>query len=208
MAIFNLKNSEIECKIVYYGPGRSGKTTNLEYIFKTYKKQVTDQLVSIDTEGDRTLFFDFLPMGLGKIRGCDIRVQLYTVPGQVQYSSTRKLVLKGADGIVFVADSFAIRRDKNILSLKDLDLNLKECGLNIFKIPLVLQYNKRDMSSLADGSIPIMSVETMQNDLNRQLKVPFFPASALTGEGVGKTLKESLKLTLLQLQKELKWAQK
>lgn len=208
MAIFNLKNREIECKIVYYGPGRSGKTTNLEYIFKTYKKQITDQLVSIDTEGDRTLFFDFLPMGLGKIRGCDIRVQLYTVPGQVQYSSTRKLVLKGADGIVFVADSFAIRRDKNILSLKDLDLNLKECGLNIFKIPLVLQYNKRDMSSMADGSIPIMSVETMQNDLNRQLKVPNFPASALTGEGVGRTLKESLKLTLLQLQKELKWAQK
>ena len=208
MAIFNLKNREIECKIVYYGPGRSGKTTNLEYIFKTYKKQVTDQLVSIDTEGDRTLFFDFLPMGLGKIRGCDIRVQLYTVPGQVQYSSTRKLVLKGADRIVFVADSFAIRRDKNILSLKDLDLNLKECGLNIFKIPLVLQYNKRDMSSMADGSIPIMSVETMQNDLNRQLKVPSFPASALTGEGVGRTLKESLKLTLLHLQKELKWAQK
>lgn len=208
MAIFNLKNREIECKVVFYGPGRSGKTTNLEYIFKTYKKQVTDQLVSIDTEGDRTLFFDFLPMGLGKIGGCDIRVQLYTVPGQVQYSSTRKLVLKGADGIVFVADSFAIRRDKNILSLKDLDLNLKECGLNIFKIPLVLQYNKRDMSSMADGSIPIMSVETMQNDLNRQLKVPYFPASALTGEGVGRTLKESLKLTLLHLQKELKWAQK
>jgi signal recognition particle receptor subunit beta len=208
MAIFNLKNREIECKIVYYGPGRSGKTTNLEYIFKTYKKQVTDQLVTIDTEGDRTLFFDFLPMGLGKIKGCDIRVQLYTVPGQVQYSSTRKLVLKGADGIVFVADSFAIRRDKNILSLKDLDLNLKECGLNIFKTPLVLQYNKRDMSSLADGSIPIMSVETMQNDLNRQLKVPYFPASALTGEGVGKTLKESLKLTLLHLQKEFKWADK
>lgn len=208
MAIFNLKNREIECKIVYYGPGRSGKTTNLEYIFKTYKKQVTDQLVSIDTEGDRTLFFDFLPMGLGKIGGCDIRVQLYTVPGQVQYSSTRKLVLKGADGIVFVADSFAIRRDKNVLSLKDLDMNLKECGLNIFKIPLVLQYNKRDMSSMADGSIPIMSVETMQNDLNRQLKVPYFPASALTGEGVGRTLKESLKLTLLHLQKELKWAQK
>jgi mutual gliding-motility protein MglA len=207
MAIFNLKNREIECKIVYYGPGRSGKTTNLEYIFKTYKKQVTDQLVSIDTEGDRTLFFDFLPMGLGKIRGCDIRVQLYTVPGQVQYSSTRKLVLKGADGIVFVADSFAIRRDKNILSLKDLDANLKECGLNIFKIPLVLQYNKRDMSSMSDGSIPIMSIETMQNDLNRQLKVPYFPASALTGEGVGKTLKEALKLTLLHLQKELKWAQ-
>jgi hypothetical protein len=208
MALINLKSNEIECKIVYYGPGRSGKTTNLEYIFRTYKKQVTDQLVSIDTEGDRTLFFDFLPMGLGKIRGCDVRVQLYTVPGQVQYSSTRKLVLKGADGIVFVADSFAIRRDKNILSLKDLDQNLKECGQNIFKIPLVLQYNKRDMSSLSDGSIPIMPVEIMQNDLNRQLKAPFFPASALTGEGVGKTLKESLKLTLLHLQREFKWAQK
>jgi mutual gliding-motility protein MglA len=208
MAIINLKHNEIECKIVYYGPGRSGKTTNLEYIFRTFKKQVTDQLVSIDTEGDRTLFFDFLPMGLGKIRGCDVRVQLYTVPGQVQYSSTRKLVLKGADGIVFVADSFAIRRDKNILSLKDLDQNLKECGLNIFKIPLVLQYNKRDMSSLSDGSIPIMPIEMMQNDLNKQLKVPFFPASALTGDGVGKTLKESLKLTLLQLQREFKWAQK
>jgi signal recognition particle receptor subunit beta len=208
MAIFNLKNREIECKIVYYGPGRSGKTTNLEYVFKTFKKQVTAQLVTIDTEGDRTLFFDFLPMGLGKIKGCDVRVQLYTVPGQVQYSSTRKLVLKGADGIVFVADSFAVRREKNMLSLKDLDLNLKECGLNIFNIPLVLQYNKRDMSGLTDGSIPIMSVETMQNDLNKQLKVPYFPASALTGEGVGGTLKESLKLTLIHLQKEFKWAQK
>jgi len=203
MAIFNLKNREIECKIVYYGPGRSGKTTNLEYIFKTYKKQVTDQMVTIDTEGDRTLFFDFLPMGLGKIKGCDVKVQLYTVPGQVQYSSTRKLVLKGADGIVFVADSFTIRREKNMLSLKDLDQNLKECGLNIFKVPLILQYNKRDVG----GSIPIMSIEMMQNDLNKQLKVPSFPASALTGEGVGATLKECMKLTLVHLQKEFKWAQ-
>jgi signal recognition particle receptor subunit beta len=203
MAVFNLKNREIECKIVYYGPGRSGKTTNLEYIFKTYKKQVADQMVTIDTEGDRTLFFDFLPMGLGKIKGCDVKVQLYTVPGQVQYSSTRKLVLKGADGIVFVADSFTIRREKNMLSLKDLDQNLKECGLNIFKIPLILQYNKRD----AGGSIPIMSIEMMQNDLNKQLKVPYFPASALTGEGVGGTLKECMKLTLVHLQKEFKWAQ-
>ncbi|MDP2862894.1 MAG: GTPase domain-containing protein [Desulfobacterales bacterium] len=203
MAVFNIKNREIECKIVYYGPGRSGKTTNLEYIFKTYKKQVADQMVTIDTEGDRTLFFDFLPMGLGKIKGCDVKVQLYTVPGQVQYSSTRKLVLKGADGIVFVADSFTIRREKNMLSLKDLDQNLKECGLNIFKIPLILQYNKRD----AGGSIPIMSIEMMQNDLNKQLKVPYFPASALTGEGVGGTLKECMKLTLVHLQKEFKWAQ-
>jgi len=203
MAVFNLKNREIECKIVYYGPGRSGKTTNLEYIFKTYKKQVADQMVTIDTEGDRTLFFDFLPMGLGKIKGCDVKVQLYTVPGQVQYSSTRKLVLKGADGIVFVADSFSIRREKNMLSLKDLDENLKECGLSIFKVPLILQYNKRDVG----GSIPIMSIEMMQNDLNKQLKVPYYPASALTGEGVGSTLKECMKLTLVRLQKEFKWAQ-
>ncbi len=203
MAVFNIKNREIECKIVYYGPGRSGKTTNLEYIFKTYKKQVADQMVTIDTEGDRTLFFDFLPMGLGKIKGCDVKVQLYTVPGQVQYSSTRKLVLKGADGIVFVADSFSIRREKNMLSLKDLDQNLKECGLSIFKVPLILQYNKRD----AGGSIPIMSIEMMQNDLNKQLKVPYYPASALTGEGVGATLKECMKLTLVRLQKEFKWAQ-
>ncbi|MBU2621105.1 MAG: GTPase domain-containing protein [Proteobacteria bacterium] len=203
MAVFNLKNREIECKIVYYGPGRSGKTTNLEYIFKTYKKQVADQMVTIDTEGDRTLFFDFLPMGLGKIKGCDVKVQLYTVPGQVQYSSTRKLVLKGADGIVFVADSFSIRREKNMLSLKDLDQNLKECGLSIFRVPLILQYNKRDVG----GSIPIMSIEMMQNDLNKQLKVPYYPASALTGEGVGATLKECMKLTLVRLQKEFKWAQ-
>ncbi|MCJ7542876.1 MAG: gliding motility protein, partial [Desulfobacterales bacterium] len=105
MAIFNLKNREIECKIVFYGPGRCGKTTNLEYIHKTFKKQVTGELVSVNTEGDRTLYFDFLPMGLGQIKGCDVRVQLYTVPGQVQYRSTRKLVLMGVDAIVFVADS-------------------------------------------------------------------------------------------------------
>ena len=207
MAVFNLKSREIECKIVFYGPGRSGKTTNLEYIFKTYKKQVSDQMVTIDTEGDRTLFFDFLPMGLGKIKGCDVKVQLYTVPGQVQYSSTRKLVLKGADGIVFVADSFAIRREKNMLSLKDLDQNLKECGLNIFKTPLVLQYNKRDIADIPGNTIPIMSIEEMQHDLNRQLKSPYFSASALTGHGVGVTLKECLKLTLVHLQKEFNWAQ-
>ncbi len=108
MAIFNLQKREIECKVVFYGPGRCGKTSNLEYIFKSYKKQIEGEMVSINTEGDRTLFFDFLPMELGKIKGCDVRVQLFTVPGQVQYSSTRKLVLKGVDGIVFVADSFDV----------------------------------------------------------------------------------------------------
>ena len=203
MAVFNLKKREIESKIVYYGPGRCGKTTNLEYIFKTFKKQVEGEMVSINTEGDRTLFFDFLPMDLGKIKGCDVRVQLFTVPGQVQYSSTRKLVLRGVDGIVFVADSLDVRREKNMMSLKDLQQNLKEYGMNIFKIPLVLQFNKRD---LADEGIPLMSLEKMEKDLNRQLKVPSFSASAVNGDGVGKTLQECLKLTLQSLQKQFSWA--
>ncbi len=203
MAIFNLKKKEIECKVVYYGPGRCGKTTNLEYIFQAYKKQVTGEMVSINTEGDRTLFFDFLPMGLGKIKGCDVRVQLYTVPGQVKYSSTRKLVLRGVDGIIFVADSLEVRREKNMLSLKDLQTNLKEYGKSIFKVPLIIQYNKRD---LADDGIPLMPIEKMDRDLNRQLKVPSFPASAVKGTGVGKTLKAGLMETLKGLQKEFKWA--
>jgi signal recognition particle receptor subunit beta len=203
MAIFNLKKREIECKLVYYGPGRCGKTTNLEYVYKTYKKQVTGDMVSINTEGDRTLFFDFLPIGLGKIKGCDVRVQLYTVPGQVKYKSTRKLVLKGVDGIIFVADSLEVRREKNMLSLKDLQQNLKDYGMSIFKIPLILQYNKRD---LGDEGIPIMPVEQMEKELNSQLKVPSFTASALSGDGVGQTLTEGLKLTLKHLQKELQWA--
>jgi signal recognition particle receptor subunit beta len=204
MAIFNLKKRLIECKIVYYGPGRCGKTTNLEYIFAQYKKQVKGEMVSINTEGDRTLFFDFLPIGLGQIRGCDVRVQLYTVPGQVKYSSTRKLVLRGVDGIVFVADSLEVRREKNMGSLKDLQANLKEYGKSIFKVPLVLQYNKRD---LAAQGIPLMPIEQMDRDLNRQLKVPSFEASAVAGNGVGATLKECLKETLKSLQKEFKWAQ-
>jgi signal recognition particle receptor subunit beta len=204
MAILNLKEREIECKIVYYGPGRCGKTTNLEHIYKQYKKQTSGEMVSVDTEGDRTLFFDFLPMGLGKVKGCDVRVQLYTVPGQVQYSSTRKLVLRGVDGVVFVADSLVERREKNMLSLQDLQQNLKEYGLNIVKIPLVIQHNKRD---LAEQGISLMSIDQMEKDLNRQLKVPSFPASAVTGQGVGATLKECLKLTLLSFKKELKSGQ-
>lgn len=204
MAIFNLQKREIECKIVYYGPGRCGKTTNLEYIYKAYKKQITGDLISINTEGDRTLYFDFLPMGLGKIKGCDVRVQLYTVPGQVQYRSTRKLVLMGVDAVVFVADSLAVRREKNMLSLKDLQENLRDYNLSIFRVPIVMQYNKRD---LADQGLPTMSVEQMGKDLNRQLKAPEYAASALTGPGVGPTLKECLKLTLQSLQKQTKWAQ-
>jgi len=200
MAIVNLKKRQIECKIVYYGPGRCGKTTNLEYIHKAFKNQVKGDMVSINTDGDRTLFFDFLPLELGKLKGCDVRVQLYTVPGQVRYASTRKLVLRGADGIIFVADSLEVRREKNMLSLKDLQQNLKEYSLSIFKVPMVMQYNKRD---LTDANITLMPLEKMQQDLNRQLKAPAFPGSALKGEGVGKTLNACLKLVLKSIQTEL-----
>jgi hypothetical protein len=200
MAIVNLKKRQIECKIVYYGPGRCGKTTNLEYIHKAFKKQVKGEMVSINTDGDRTLFFDFLPLELGKLKCCDVRVQLYTVPGQVRYESTRKLVLRGADGIVFVADSLEVRREKNMLALKDLHQNLKEYNLSIFKVPLVMQFNKRDLN---EADIALMSLEQMQHDLNRQLKVPCFPGSALTGNGVGKTLNACLRLLLKSIQKEL-----
>jgi signal recognition particle receptor subunit beta len=202
MAIINLKKREVECKIVYYGPGRGGKTTNLQYVFQNSRKLMNDEMVSIKTKGDLTLFFDFVPMGVGKIKGCDVRVQLYTVPGQVKYSSTRKLVLKGVDGLVFVADSLRIRHEKNIISLKDLAINLQSYGLNIMKMPLVLQYNKRDLAS--DG-VPLMSIEEMENTYNHQLKVPSFAASAITGENVNATLKACLVLTLRSLKKEAGW---
>jgi signal recognition particle receptor subunit beta len=202
MAVINLKNREMECKIVYYGPGRCGKTTNLEQIFKKNKKMMTGDMVSVDTDGDSTLYFDFAPMGLGKIKGCEVKVQLYTVPGQVQYSSTRKLVLRGVDGIVFVADSLKVRREKNMISLKDLAENLKEYGLSIFKVPLILQYNKRD---LAKEGLPILSVETLQKDLNRQLKVPYREASAIVGEGVNETFKAIIVSTLKSLKSEVGW---
>ena len=204
MAVFNVKERVIECKLVYYGPGRCGKTTNLETIYKTGKKYTTTEMVSINTKGDRTLFFDFLPIGLGKIRGCDVKVQLYTVPGQAKYASTRKLVLKNVDGLVFVADSLEVRRKANLLSLKDLQDNLAEQNLSIFKIPLVIQFNKRD---LGEEGIPILPIEVMGKDLNSKLKVPTFEASAVKGPGVGPTLKKILQLTLQHLQKELKWSQ-
>jgi len=200
MAIVNLKKRQIECKVVYYGPGRCGKTTNLEYIHNAFKKQVKGEMISIKTDGDRTLFFDFLPLKLGKLKGCDIRVQLYTVPGQVRYASTRKLVLRGADGVIFVADSLKVRREKNMLALKDLQQNLKEYNLSIFKIPLVMQFNKRD---LTEANISLMPLGKMQHDLNRQLKVPSFSSSALKGDGVGKTLNACLKLVLKSFKSEL-----
>jgi len=204
MANINLKARRIECKIVYYGPGRCGKTTNLQFIHQNYKKQVTGEMVSINTHGDRTLFFDFLPMELGKIRGCDINIQLYTVPGQVKYKATRQMVLRGVDGVVFVADSLKVRREKNMLSLKDLHENLKKMGLRINKIPLVMQYNKRDLEK---EGLPVMPVSQMEQELNRQLKVPSFPGSAITGEGVGPTVNAIMKLTLRDLQQKFQWAQ-
>ncbi|MBW1767469.1 MAG: GTPase domain-containing protein [Deltaproteobacteria bacterium] len=202
MAIFIAKDRAIECKLVFYGSGRGGKTTNLEYIYKAGKKYTTSDMVSIDTKGDRTLFFDFLPIGLGKIKGCDVKVQLYTVPGQAKYSSTRKLVLKNVDGIVFVADSLEVRRKANFLSLKDLQENLAEQNMNIFKIPLVIQFNKRD---LAEEGLPIMPVELMEKDLNSKLKVPTFEGSAIKGVGVSETFKKCLSLMINHLHKELKW---
>ena len=202
MAIINLKKREVECKIVYYGPGRCGKTTNLEYVFRNSRSLMTDEMVSIKTKGDLTIFFDFAPMDAGQIKGCNVRFQLYTVPGQVKYNSTRKLVLKGADGIVFVADSLKIRHEKNLLSLKNLAENLKGYGLNIMTIPLVMQWNKRDLA--AEG-LPLMSVEEMQHAYNRQLKAPTFEGSAVTGQGVNDTLKTCLVRTLRSLRKEAGW---
>jgi signal recognition particle receptor subunit beta len=202
MAVINLKKREVECKIVFYGPGRGGKTSNLQYIFQNSRPLMNDEMVSIKTKGDLTLFFDFVPMGVGKIKGCEVRVQLYTVPGQVRYSSTRKLVLKGVDGLVFVADSLRVRHEKNILSLKDLAINLQSYGQNIMTMPLVMQYNKRDLA--AEG-VPLMSVEEMEKAYNQQLKVPSFAASAVTGENVNATLKTCLVATLKSLKKEAGW---
>ena len=200
MALINAKEKVIECKIVYYGPGRGGKTTNLEYIHRAGKKYITSEMVSINTKGDRTLYFDFLPIGLGKVKGYDVKVQLYTVPGQTKYNSTRKMVLKNVDGIVFVADSLEIRRKANVLSLKNLQDNLREQNVSIFKIPLVIQYNKRD---LLDQGIPLMDVEVMEEELNSKLKCPSFAASALKGTGVADTLKKCLALTLRKIHQEL-----
>lgn len=202
MATINLKKREVEIKLVYYGPGRCGKTTNLEYIFKNSRRHMLDEMVSIKTAGDLTLFFDFVPMGLGTIKGCEVRVQLYTVPGQTKYASTRKLVLKGADGVVFVADSMRVRHEQNIESLRDLAQNLKDYGMTIFRFPVVMQWNKRD---LADAGVPLMSIEEMDRFYNRQLKAPAFEASAVSGAGVNNTLKAALVLTLKAIKEQAGW---
>ena len=200
MAIINLKKKEVQAKIVYYGPGRGGKTTNLEYIYKKFRSRIQTEMVTIKTHGDRTLFFDFLPIEIGRIKGYDIRVQLYTVPGQVKYESTRRLVLRGVDGIVFVADSLAVRRKENVLSLKSLADNLTSYKKSISEIPLVFQYNKRDL--LAEG-IPLLPVEWLEKDLNSKLKAPSFEASALKGPNVVQTMKKIIILTIDSLRKDL-----
>ncbi len=193
MALIDLSKREVHCKIVYYGPGRCGKTTNLLYIYNSMNSNAKGKLLTIETKGDRTLFFDLLPLNLGKINGFDIRIQLYTVPGQSIYEATRKLVLKGVDGLVFVADSLRVRRKKNLESLQDLIANLQGYNLDIHSMPLVLQYNKRD---LASSPIPTLSIEELEQDLNSRLGVKAFEAAATKGLGVFETLKDISKKTV------------
>jgi small GTP-binding protein len=195
-----MKNKEVQAKIVYYGPGRGGKTTNLEYIYQQFRERIPSEMVSIKTHGDRTLFFDFLPFEVGTIKGYSIRMQLYTVPGQIKYDATRRLVLKGVDAVVFVADSLAVQREQNLISLKNLQDNLVAHKKDIYTIPLILQYNKRDLES---QGIPIMPIEMMENDLNDKLKVPSIPASALKGDNVVVTLKKIISMTMASFQKGL-----
>lgn len=200
LAFINLKDKVIQAKIVYYGPGRGGKTTNLEFIYNICRPQINSEMVTVKTQGDRTLFFDFFPFDMGRINGYDVKIQLYTVPGQVKYNSTRRLVLKGVDGVVFVADSAVTRREKNVMSLKNLEENLALYNKNIFDIPLVMQYNKRD---LAEQGLEVLDFAVMEADLNTELKVPVFEASALSGYNVVSTLKKIISATMASLEKEL-----
>ena len=195
MVFFNYSTMQMAAKVVYYGPGLCGKTTNLHYIYGHTSGDSRGEMVSLETETDRTLFFDLLPIDVGQIAGFNTRIQLYTVPGQVFYNTTRKLVLKGVDGVVFVADSQRAMQQANLDSFKNLEENLTEMGLSSESLPLVLQYNKRD---LAD----ICSVDEINRILNPH-GWPHFEASALTGQGVFETLKGVSKLTLLSLKKRL-----
>jgi hypothetical protein len=183
MSLVNFTTREITCKIVYYGPGRSGKTTNLQYIYGQVPDDRRGRMVSLATQTDRTLFFDFLPLDLGMISGFTTKFQLYTVPGQVYYNATRKLVLQGADGVVFVADSQARQLDENIASLQNLHQNILEYGVDIRTIPMVLQWNKQDLPRDL-----ILAPAELDDALNfRALSA--FPADALHGTGVFETLK-------------------
>ena len=200
MAFVNLKTKMIQVKIVYYGPGRGGKTTNLEYIYRKFHQRIHSEMVTVKTHGDRTLFFDFLPFDIGVINGYQIKIQLYTVPGQVQYNATRQLVLRGVDGLVFVADAMADRRVNNIQSLKNLQENLAGYKKSLHTLPWVIQCNKLD---LKEKSVPVMSVAQMEQDLNRGFQRPVFPASALKGTNVVTTLKRIISLTVTSIRNEL-----
>ncbi len=194
MASINYAFKEISCKIVYYGPGLSGKTTNLQYVHQKIPPQTRGELISLATDQDRTLYFDFLPVNIGKVHGFSTKFQLYTVPGQVYYNATRKLVLRGVDGLVFVADSQKSKMDENLESYQNLVENLLEYGYNLNKMPLVLQYNKRDLT-------PIIPVEELEKALNPQ-GLPFYEAVAVRGAGVFDTLKCISKLVLDQAKRK------
>ncbi len=193
MSFINYSSREINCKIVYYGPGLCGKTTNLQHIYQKTNPDVKGKMISLATETERTLFFDFLPLALGEIRGFKTRFHLYTVPGQVFYDASRKLILKGVDGVVFVADSQIERMEANVESLDNLNVNLKEQGYDLDKVPYVIQYNKRDLPNAAP-------LEELQRLLNPQ-GAPEFGACATTGEGVFETLKATAKGVLADLKK-------
>jgi len=189
----NFTTREITCKIVYYGPGRSGKTTNLHYVYARVPEARRGRMVSLATQTDRTLFFDFLPIDLGQISGFATRFQLYTVPGQVYYNATRRLVLQGADGVVFVGDSQARQLDENIESLQNLQSNLLELGIDVRTLPVVLQYNKQDLPREL-----ILDPAELDDALNFR-GVPSFAADALHGRGVFETLKAISELVLKRL---------
>ena len=193
MSLVNFTAREITCKIVYYGPGRSGKTTNLHYVYGRVPESRRGRMVSLATQTDRTLFFDFLPIDLGQISGFTTRFQLYTVPGQVYYNATRRLVLQGADGVVFVADSQARQLDENIESLQNLQANLLDHGVDIRGMPLVLQYNKQDLPREL-----ILTSADLDDALNFR-SLPSFPADALHGVGVFETLKSISEQVLKRL---------
>ena len=193
MSFINYSSREINCKIVYYGPGLCGKTTNLRYIHTKTNPEARGKMIELATETERTLFFDFLPLSLGEIRGFKTRFHLYTVPGQVFYDASRKLILKGVDGVVFVADSQIERMEANIESLDNLRGNLQEQGYNLDKIPYVVQYNKRDLPN----SAPLDELKPVLNPT----QVPEFEAVATTGVGVFDTLKAVAKLVLTELKK-------
>ena len=193
MSMINYASREINCKIVYYGPGLGGKTTNLEHVYGKVAPASRGKMISLATETERTLFFDFLPVDLGTVRGFKVKFHLYTVPGQVYYNASRKLILKGVDGVVFCADSQVGRLEANQESLENLRTNLAEQGYNLDKIPYVMQYNKRDLPEVA-------TIEELRELLN-PTGVPEFEAIARTGVGVFDTLKAVAKLVLTELKK-------